>query len=129
MMLRDLICLQEMTTDPSKQVKLGFVCGLVPREKSMAFEMILFRATRGNVFFKQAVVEDPVSDPVSGEKVITEVTFMKCQLLSSFLIVSSLCFSFLLMLSRLSVICVTSFFNKRQKLMRDPNNLLLSFEV
>jgi V-type H+-transporting ATPase subunit a len=58
-----------MTTDPSKQVKLGFVSGLVPREKSMAFERILFRATRGNVFLKQAVVEDPVIDPVSVEKV------------------------------------------------------------
>lgn len=35
----------------------------------MAFERIIFRATRGNVFLKQAVVEDPVTDPVSGEKV------------------------------------------------------------
>ncbi|GMY28331.1 V-type proton ATPase subunit a3-like isoform X2 [Fagus crenata] len=64
-----LLLEQEMTTDPSKQVKLGFVSGLVPREKSMAFERILFRATRGNVFLKQAVVEDPVIDPVSVEKV------------------------------------------------------------
>lgn len=55
--------------DPSKQVKLGFITGLVPREKSMAFERILFRATRGNVFLRQAVVEEPVTDPVSGEKV------------------------------------------------------------
>lgn len=58
-----------MSTDPSKQVKLGFVSGLVPREKSMAFERILFRATRGNMFLKQAVVEDPVIDPVSSDKV------------------------------------------------------------
>lgn len=58
-----------MITDPSKQVKLGFVSGLVPRVKSMAFERILFRSTRGNVFLKQAVVEDPVIDPVSVEKV------------------------------------------------------------
>lgn len=64
-----LLLEQEMITDPSKQVKLGFVSGLVPREKSMAFERILFRATRGNVFLKQAVVEDSVIDPVSGEKV------------------------------------------------------------
>ncbi|KAM7517231.1 hypothetical protein LguiA_006814 [Lonicera macranthoides] len=64
-----LLLEQEMSTDPSKQVKLGFVSGLVPREKSMAFERILFRATRGNVFLKQAVVEDPVIDPVSSEKV------------------------------------------------------------
>ncbi|XP_062022290.1 V-type proton ATPase subunit a3-like isoform X4 [Rosa rugosa] len=58
-----------MTTDPSKHVKLGSVSGLVPREKSLAFERILFRATRGNVFLKQAVVNGPVVDPVSGEKV------------------------------------------------------------
>lgn len=55
--------------DQSKPVNLGFLSGLVPREKSMAFERILFRATRGNVFLKQAAVEDPVADPVSGEKV------------------------------------------------------------
>ena len=59
-----------MSTDLSKQVKLEFITGLVPREKSMAFERILFRATRGNVFLRQAVLEDPVTDPVSGEKVI-----------------------------------------------------------
>lgn len=64
-----LLLEQEMITDPLKQVKLGFVSGLVPRVKSMAFERILFRATRGNVFLKQAVVEDPVIDPVSVEKV------------------------------------------------------------
>lgn len=64
-----------MTTDPSKNVRLGSISGLVPREKSMAFERILFRATRGNVFLKQAVVNDPVVDPVSGEKVDTQKTF------------------------------------------------------
>ncbi|GFY94977.1 vacuolar proton ATPase A3 [Actinidia rufa] len=64
-----LLLEQETSTDPSKQVKLGFVAGVVPRGKSMAFERILFRATRGNVFLKQAVLEDPVIDPVSGEKV------------------------------------------------------------
>lgn len=64
-----LLLEQEMSVDPSKQVKLGYVSGLVPRDKSMAFERILFRATRGNVFLKQAVISDPVTDPVSGEKV------------------------------------------------------------
>ncbi|KAK1572550.1 hypothetical protein Q3G72_034464 [Acer saccharum] len=60
---------QEKFTDQSKQVKLGFIAGLVAREKSMAFERILFRATRGNVFLKQAEVEEPVIDPVSGVKI------------------------------------------------------------
>ncbi|KAL8543041.1 hypothetical protein ACS0TY_003787 [Phlomoides rotata] len=64
-----LLSEQESTTDSSKQVKLGFITGLVPRAKSMAFERILFRATRGNVFLKQAAVDEPVVDPVSGDKV------------------------------------------------------------
>ncbi|KAL3614031.1 V-type proton ATPase subunit a3 [Castilleja foliolosa] len=64
-----LLSEQGKTVDSSKQVKLGFITGLVPRIKSMAFERILFRATRGNVFFKQSTVDEPVVDPVSGEKV------------------------------------------------------------
>ncbi|ONK55895.1 uncharacterized protein A4U43_C10F2060 [Asparagus officinalis] len=68
-----LLLEQEMLTDPSKQVKLGFVSGLVSKAKSMAFERILFRATRGNIFLKQSVVDEPVTDPVSGEKVAKNV--------------------------------------------------------
>ncbi|CAD6210443.1 unnamed protein product [Miscanthus lutarioriparius] len=60
---------QEMSTDPSKQVKLGSLSGLVPKEKAMAFERILFRAIRGNIFLRQEPVDEPVTDPVSGEKV------------------------------------------------------------
>ncbi|KAJ0962202.1 hypothetical protein J5N97_030030 [Dioscorea zingiberensis] len=68
-----LLLEQEMSSDLSKQVKLGFFCGLVPKEKSMAFERILFRATRGNVFLKQVEIDEPVTDPVSGEKVAKNV--------------------------------------------------------
>ncbi|XP_057435012.1 V-type proton ATPase subunit a3-like [Lotus japonicus] len=63
------LLLEQETTYASKQIKLGFVSGLVPREKSIPFERILFRATRGNVFLKQAVIEHPVLDPMSGDKV------------------------------------------------------------
>lgn len=69
MVLAVYCVVKELLGDSSKQVKLGFLAGLVPREKSMVFERILFRATRGNVFLRQATVEDPVTDPVSGEKV------------------------------------------------------------
>lgn len=62
--------------DPSKHVRLGFISGLVPKEKSMAFERILFRATRGNVFLKQAMLDHPVIDPASGQKVIMIVIKM-----------------------------------------------------
>ncbi|KAG5247818.1 V-type proton ATPase [Salix suchowensis] len=61
--------LLEISIESSKQVKLGFITGLVLKEKSMLFERIIFRATRGNVYTRQAAVEEPVIDPVSGEKV------------------------------------------------------------
>lgn len=58
-----------MSIEPSKQVKLGYICGLIMRENSMAFERILFRTTRGNMLLRQVAVEDPVTDPASGDKV------------------------------------------------------------
>ncbi|KAI3984986.1 hypothetical protein MKX01_004754, partial [Papaver californicum] len=50
-------------------LNLGFVSGLIPRDKLMAFERVLFRATRGIVFIKQTMIEDPFTDPVSGKKI------------------------------------------------------------
>eukprot|EP00250_Pteridium_aquilinum_P011093 c19833_g1_i2 orf=605-2590(+) len=64
-----LLLEQEMQTDPSKQTRLGFVTGLIAKSKVAAFERILFRATRGNLFFKQVLVEQPVLDPATNEKV------------------------------------------------------------
>nr|AAL78104.1 Putative proton pump [Oryza sativa] len=66
----NIVLQKEMVTDPSKQVKLGSLSGLVPKEKAMAFERILFRATRGNMFLRQEPVDETVTDPLSGEKVI-----------------------------------------------------------
>ncbi|CAL5205413.1 unnamed protein product [Lathyrus oleraceus] len=68
-----LLIEQERTAYLINQIKLGFICGLVNREKSIPFERILFRATRGNVFLKQAMVEDYVVDPLSREKVYKNV--------------------------------------------------------
>eukprot|EP00270_Netrium_digitus_P001329 TRINITY_DN1142_c0_g2_i1.p1 TRINITY_DN1142_c0_g2~~TRINITY_DN1142_c0_g2_i1.p1 ORF type:complete len:849 (+),score=282.14 TRINITY_DN1142_c0_g2_i1:60-2549(+) len=64
-----LLLEQEMQTDPSKQVRLGFVTGVVAKAKAMSFERVLFRATRGNMFLRQAAIEEPVTDPSTGEQV------------------------------------------------------------
>ena len=58
-----------MLTEPLKQGRLGFISGLVPKVKAIPFERILFHATKGNMYLKQAAVEEPVTDPVSGNKV------------------------------------------------------------
>ncbi|XP_024392930.1 V-type proton ATPase subunit a3 isoform X2 [Physcomitrium patens] len=60
--------LQEQT-EPSKQARLGFITGVIPKIKAASFERILFRATRGNMFLKQASIEDAVVDPATGEKI------------------------------------------------------------
>lgn len=56
-----------------KSVRLGFVTGVVPTEKTGNFERVLFRATRGNMFLKQSPIEGKVEDPASGEKVLKTV--------------------------------------------------------
>ncbi len=59
----------ELQPADTKSVRLGFVSGLVPREKLSSFERVLFRATRGNMFLKQASIDVAVIDPQTGEKV------------------------------------------------------------
>jgi len=58
-----------MQVDPSKQMRLGFITGLVAKAKAATFERILFRATRGNMFLKQAELEEAVIDPATGDHV------------------------------------------------------------
>ncbi|CAG5087449.1 Similar to ATP6V0A4: V-type proton ATPase 116 kDa subunit a isoform 4 (Homo sapiens) [Cotesia congregata] len=44
-------------------LKLGFVAGVILRERIPAFERMLWRACRGNVFLRQAEIESPLEDP------------------------------------------------------------------
>ena len=59
----------EPATGAAKTVRLGFITGVVPSERTEAFERVLFRATRGNMFLKQAPIEGKVEDPATGDKV------------------------------------------------------------
>lgn len=43
----------------------SFVAGVILRERIPAFERMLWRACRGNVFLKQAEIDAPLEDPVS----------------------------------------------------------------
>lgn len=40
-----------------------FVAGVILRERIPAFERMLWRACRGNVFLRQAEIESPLEDP------------------------------------------------------------------
>lgn len=50
-------------------LRLGFVAGVILRERLPAFERMLWRACRGNVFLRTAEIDSPLEDPVTGESV------------------------------------------------------------
>ncbi|RMZ53545.1 hypothetical protein APUTEX25_003367 [Auxenochlorella protothecoides] len=52
-------------TEPAG-IQLGFLAGTIQLEKLAAFERLLFRATRGNMYLKHGEV-GTVADPISGE--------------------------------------------------------------
>ncbi|XP_017038991.1 V-type proton ATPase 116 kDa subunit a1 isoform X7 [Drosophila ficusphila] len=56
-------------SQPGQNLKLGFVAGVILRERLPAFERMLWRACRGNVFLRQAMIETPLEDPTNGDQV------------------------------------------------------------
>uniref|UniRef100_A0AAQ4PTA3 V-type proton ATPase subunit a n=1 Tax=Gasterosteus aculeatus aculeatus TaxID=481459 RepID=A0AAQ4PTA3_GASAC len=50
-------------------LRLGFVAGVIGRERIPTFERMLWRVCRGNVFLKQAEIEDPLEDPITSDQV------------------------------------------------------------
>ncbi|CAL8380574.1 unnamed protein product [Gadus morhua 'NCC'] len=50
-------------------LRLGFVAGVISRERIPTFERMLWRVCRGNVFLRQADIEDPLEDPATGDQV------------------------------------------------------------
>ncbi|XP_031619332.1 V-type proton ATPase 116 kDa subunit a isoform X2 [Contarinia nasturtii] len=57
----------------AQNLKLGFVAGVILRERLPAFERMLWRACRGNVFLRQAMIEQPLEDPANGDNVYKSV--------------------------------------------------------
>ncbi|XP_063984343.1 V-type proton ATPase 116 kDa subunit a 1 isoform X2 [Diachasmimorpha longicaudata] len=54
-------------------VQLGFVAGVILRERIPAFERMLWRACRGNVFLRQAEIESALEDPSTSDQVFKSV--------------------------------------------------------
>ncbi|XP_039596048.1 V-type proton ATPase 116 kDa subunit a isoform X2 [Polypterus senegalus] len=70
----DLLEESSSLLDPSEvgrgaPLRLGFVAGVINRERIPTFERMLWRVCRGNVFLRQAEIEDPLEDPVTGDQV------------------------------------------------------------
>ena len=42
-----------------------FVAGVISQERLASFERVLWRACRGNVFIRQAAIDQPLEDPTT----------------------------------------------------------------
>lgn len=63
---QNLISPDETRNEP---VQLGFVAGVIPREKLAMFERMLWRVSRGNAFLRQQDIPTELKDPVTGAMV------------------------------------------------------------
>ncbi|KHJ98086.1 V-type ATPase subunit family protein [Oesophagostomum dentatum] len=52
-----------------KKLQVCFVAGVIRRERLPAFERLLWRACRGNVFLRTSEIDDVLNDTVTGEPV------------------------------------------------------------
>jgi hypothetical protein len=52
-------------TDFFSFVANRFITGVVPRERMVAFERMLWRVCRGNVFLRQAEIPELIEDPLT----------------------------------------------------------------
>ncbi|KAL8407647.1 hypothetical protein RB594_006469 [Gaeumannomyces avenae] len=50
-------------------MNIGFVAGVIPRERVAAFERILWRTLRGNLYMNQSEIPEPLVDPSNNEPV------------------------------------------------------------
>lgn len=55
------------------EMNIGFVAGVIPQERIGAFERILWRTLRGNLYMNQSEIPDPIIDPTNNDEIYKSV--------------------------------------------------------
>ncbi|KAF3845998.1 hypothetical protein F7725_003076 [Dissostichus mawsoni] len=69
--MEDPSLLEEVSTllEPNETIQRALSDWVIGRERIPTFERMLWRVCRGNVFLRQAEIEDPLEDPSTGDQV------------------------------------------------------------
>jgi len=54
-------------TRPDLDMRFSFLTGVISTEESVRFERMVFRTTRGNCYVRFAAIQQPITDPSSGQ--------------------------------------------------------------
>jgi len=81
-MRNNLIMQAEDPSQAQNRGKLGFVAGVIQRERVPGFERMLWRISRGNVFLRQSELDQPLEDPATVSLILVCIT----QILSGLLL-------------------------------------------
>lgn len=68
-------------------MKFSYMAGVVGADDRSRFERQLFRTTRGNCYVRFAEIEQPISDPTTGEHVMKLVFIIFYKVRSFFCVV------------------------------------------
>lgn len=60
--------LELRSTPAAVAAKLGFIAGVIKRERLVPFERLLWRACRGNIYLRFSEMDAPLEDPITKEE-------------------------------------------------------------
>ena len=62
-MVNTVLSMEAGTNERNQALRLGFLAGVIDRDRVPPFELMLWRICRGNVFLRTAEIDEVLEDP------------------------------------------------------------------